>query len=159
MIHRRGFGIAVVAFAAVLGAGCALIPSHLERPHLTVVGVEVEHAQFLEQRFRVRIRVDNPNDRSLPVRAINFTIELAGERIGSGTSAAPFTVAANAATEFDALVTTDLATTLLKVLPHLKEGGAPVEYRLAGTVATDLPLLASVPFDQRGSFAISPRAP
>jgi len=159
MTLRRAFGAAFVALSAAISGACSLVPAHLERPQLTVVGVGLEHAQFLEQHFRVRIRVDNPNNRALPVRAINFTIELAGERIGGGTSAAPFTVAPRAATEFDALVTTDLATTLLRVLPHLKEGGPPVEYRLAGTVTTDLVLLGTVAFDQRGSFAISPRVP
>lgn len=140
-------------------AGCSLVAPHLEKPHLEVVGVEVERAQWLEQRFRVHIRVDNPNDRSLRVRSINFTIELAGDRIGSGTSAAPFTVAPLASTEFEAIVTTDLATTLLKIVPRMKDGSEPVPYRLVGTVATELALIGTVPFDQRGTFSLNQRAP
>ena len=148
-----------VLMAALLLAGCSVLAPHLERPHLEVVGVEVERAQWLEQRFRVRIRVDNPNNRSLPVRRLDFSIELAGDTIGGGASATPFTVAPLASTEFEAVVTTDLATTLLKIVPRIKDGSEPVPYRLVGTVTTELALLGTVPFDERGTFSLNQHVP
>ncbi len=148
-------------FAALtLGAsGCALFAPSFERPTLSVVGVEVEQAQLLEQRFRVRIRVHNPNDRALPVRGLSFTIELGGENFGSGTSAEAFSVPPLGEAEFDTLVTTNLATTLFKILPRLKDSAHPLDYRLVGKVTTDLTFLRSIPFDQRGSLPINQRAP
>jgi len=118
-----------------------------------VVGVELAGAQLLSQRFRVQVRVQNPNGVDLPVQAIHFTIELDGERVGDGATAAAFTVPARGEGRFDTLVTTDLATALTKLLPKLK-AGASVDYRLTGEVNTDLPFLRSVPFDERGSFAL-----
>jgi LEA14-like dessication related protein len=150
---------AATLLAALVVAACAALTPHYERPELSLVGVELESAQLLTQRFRVRVRVVNPNDRALPVQAINFTIELDGDRLGVGATAAAFTIPARGEGSFDALVTTDLATSLVKILPRLRDGGPPVAYRLAGEVSTALPFLRSIPFDQRGNFTLSSRAP
>jgi LEA14-like dessication related protein len=136
-------------------AGCALFAPHVQHPNLSVVGVEVADAQLLEQRFRVRVRVQNPNDRALPVRGLSFTMELAGEDFGYGESANAFTVPPLGEAEFDTFVTTHLATTLFRILPRLKDSARPLEYRVVGKVATDLVLLRSIPFDQRGTIGSS----
>ena len=149
---RRALGAAAVMLAA-LGA-CSLAP-HFEHPRLSVVRVDVEGAQLLTQRFRIRIRVENPNDRALPIRSLSFTMQVAGEDFGHGESAAAFTVPARGEGEFETIVTTDLATTLLKIMPRLKDRSQPIEYRLTGKVETDLAFLSTVPFDQRGSFTLN----
>jgi LEA14-like dessication related protein len=158
-VTRRARLAMVLAGVALAASGCALFAPPFERPTLSVVGVEIEEAQLMEQRFRVRIRVQNPNDRALPVRGLSFTIELAGEDFGSGASANAFSVPPLGEAEFDTLVTTNLATTLFKVLPRLKDGAQPLDYRLVGKVTTDLAFLRSIPFDQRGSLPLRQRAP
>ncbi len=150
---RRALCAGVFMLAA-LGA-CSLVAPHFEHPRLTVVRVDLEGAQLLAQRFRIRIRVENPNDRALPIRAISFTMQLAGEDFGYGATAAPFTVPARGEGEFETIVTTDLATTLMKILPRLKDRTQPIEYRLTGKVESDLAFLRTVPFDQRGSFTLN----
>ena len=146
--------LAVLGLSLLFAGGCSLTP-HFERPHLTVVKVDVEGAQFLQQRFRVHINVDNPNTRALPIRAITFTMQVAGEDFGYGATAAPFTVPANGSAEFETIVTTDLATTLLKVLPRIKDRSQPIEYRMTGKVETEMMFLGTVPFDQRGTFTLN----
>jgi LEA14-like dessication related protein len=148
-----------VVLATVLAAGagiaaCALFTPRFEHPILSVVGVEVVAAQLTEQRFRVRMRVQNPNDRALPVTGLSYTLQLAGEDLGHGQSASAFTVAAHGEAEFDMTVTTNLATSIFRILPRLSDSSQPIEYRLAGTVATELPFLRSIPFDEHGSFQI-----
>ena len=142
-----------LAGAALLGA-CGLGGPRLERPQLSLVGVELKDAQLMEQRFVVRLRVQNPNGRALPIRGIDCTMELAGERFGQGTSAAAFTVPGHGEAVFDLLVTTNLAASLPRLLPRLKDGREPLDYRLAGTVSTDFALLRSMPFDQRGQLRL-----
>jgi LEA14-like dessication related protein len=148
-----------VVLAAVLAAGagiagCTLITPRFEHPILSVVGVEVEAAQLTEQRFRVRMHVQNPNDRALPVTGLSYTLQLAGEDFGHGLSARAFTVAAHGEAEFDMTVTTNLATSIFRILPRLSDSSQPIEYRVTGTVGTELPFLRSIPFDEHGSFQI-----
>ena len=154
MMKRAGM-VVLVAVLALGAVACSLVKPHFERPRLTVVRVDVEGTQILQQRFRVHMRVENPNSRALPIRTLTFTMQLAGEDFGYGAIAAPFTVPALGEAEFDTLVTTDLATALIKILPKIKDRSQPIEYRLVGKVETDLAFLSSVPFDQRGSFTLN----
>ncbi len=157
MPHRaRGIDAAFVPalVSAALLAGCSLLAPRFERPQLSLVGVELRDARLMEQRFVVRLRVQNPNDRALPVRGIDCAMELVGERFGSGTSAAAFTVPARGEALFEMIVTTNLAASLPRLLPRLKDASEPLAYRLVGTVSTDMAFLRSIPFDQGGQLRL-----
>lgn len=143
--------LAATAFAT---AGCAAMLPKLETPHLSVIGVQVVSTTVFEQRFNVKMRVQNPNDRALPIRGLKYTMELAGEDFGRGMSAKAFTVPALGEAEFDMIVTTNLATSLLKILPQLEKNPESVEYRLQGTVSTDLGMLRSIPFTEKGRLSM-----
>lgn len=143
--------LAVAAFAT---AGCAALLPKLETPHLSVIGVEVVSTTMFEQRFNVKMRVQNPNDRALPIRGLKYTMQLAGQDFGRGMSAKAFTVPALGEAEFDMIVTTNLATSLLKILPALEKNPESLEYRLEGTVSTDLGLLRTIPFSESGRLSM-----
>ena len=75
--------------AAALGlmlAACSSMLPKIEAPQLQVVKVDVLKSDFLQQELRVRMRVDNPNDRVLPVRGITYEMEVAGEPFAHGES-------------------------------------------------------------------------
>ena len=59
--------------------GCALAP-HFEPPRLSVVGVQVVSSELWEQRLKVRLRVQNPNDVALAVKGIDYTFDVTGQR-------------------------------------------------------------------------------
>ncbi len=139
---------------ALLLAGCATLAPHFEKPQLTVASIEIKEATLAEQRFSVRMRVQNPNSRALPVEGISYTIELAGEELGRGVTADRFTVPAYGEAEFEMFVTTNLASTFFKVLPRLKDSAHPAEYRLVGKVHTGLAFLRTIPFDEKGVFPV-----
>lgn len=155
-------GLARVARAVACGvllaaglAGCALFAPKLEKPELSIVGVQVVDAQFMAQRFNVKVRVRNPNDRELPITGIEYTMQVAGEDFGRGMSAKSFVVPALGEAEFDMIVTTNLAGSLLKLLPRLQGAGREaIDYRIEGTVRTDLMFLRRIPFTQKGTFAL-----
>jgi LEA14-like dessication related protein len=150
--YAAALALALLALAAL--GGCATLAPHFEHPRLYLVGVEVKDATLSEQHLRVRMRVENPNDRPLPVRGIDYSLRIGGEDFGSGSSVSAFTVPARGEAEFDMLMTTNLAATLWKVLPRLKDSSQPLEYRLVGRVSTDLAFLHSIPFDERGSLPV-----
>lgn len=145
---RAATALAVLATAAA----CALVAPHFERPQITVVKIEVKDAQLLQQHFLVHVRVANPNDRALPVREISCSLQLGDEDFGHGLSAGAFTVPAQGTAEFALLVTTDLATGILKLLPRLRDSAKPLDYRLTGRVETGLAWLRTIPFDERGTL-------
>jgi LEA14-like dessication related protein len=139
---------------AVMLAGCALAPK-LEPPQLSIVGVQIVSGDLFAQRLKVRVHVQNPNDRALPVKGLEYTIEVEGEQFASGESAASFEVPALGEAEFDMNVTTNLASALLKVLARGPNGlGQEVSYRLSGKVSLSQGLLRSIPFEAHGTFKL-----
>ena len=140
--------------AAFVLAACALT-SNFTPPRLSVVDVQIQSSDLWEQRLKVRMRVQNPNDRRLPVKGLEYTMEVEGQQFASGESAASFVVPAMGEAEFDMNVTTHLAGTLLKLLGRGSEAlGPSVAYRLTGRIALSQGLMRSIPFEERGSFSL-----
>jgi LEA14-like dessication related protein len=133
-------------------SGCSLFVPKLEAPRLSVVDVEFQKGAFWEQKLRVRMHVENPNDRVLPIKGIAYTLDVNGQEFAHGESAASFVVPARGEAEFDMNTTANMAGTIISLLQHGM--GSTVDYRLVGKVSLSQGLLRSIPFDQHGSFKI-----
>ena len=140
--------------AAWLLAACALTSKFIP-PRLSVVDVQIQSSDLWQQRLKVRMHVQNPNDRSLPVKGLEYTMEVEGQQFASGESAASFVVPAMGEAEFDMNVTANLAGTLLKLLGRGPDPlGQSVAYRLSGKIALSEGLMRSIPFEERGTFRL-----
>jgi LEA14-like dessication related protein len=137
---------------AVALSGCTLFVPKLETPKLSIVDVEVRKANFLEQQLRVRIRVENPNDRSLPIQGLSYTIYLGGQEFATGVSDASFIVPALGNAEFNMDVTANAAGALFAILS--KPPGQSIDYHMKGRVELSHGWLRSIPFEQSGSFTL-----
>ena len=140
------------AAGTLLVAACALAPK-LATPQLTVVGVQVVGGDLISQRLKVRLHVDNPNDRTLPVAGIDYTLEVDGQALATGESAASFVVPALGSAEFDMNVTTNVAGAVIRLLSRGADSQS-VAYHLTGRISLSSGLLRSIPFEQRGSFRL-----
>ena len=145
---RRNAPVGFFATLIALLAACATAPK-LEPPKVSIVGLKVVSAEVWVQHLKVRLQLHNPNDRDLPVTALEYTIEIAGQDIASGSYAESFVVPAHGDAEFDTNVTANLASAVLKLLTHVPSTLVP--YRLAGKI-TLAEGLGRIPFEERASF-------
>jgi LEA14-like dessication related protein len=141
-------------FLTALLAGCSLFVPKLEAPGLSIVNVELLKSGLWEQRLQVRMRVQNPNERTLPVKGLTYTIDVAGQPFASGVSGASFVVPAKGEAEFDMNVTANMASALFKMLGRGSGAADRIEYRIRGKVSLSEGWLRTVPFEQRGSFSL-----
>ena len=141
-----------VVLAMLCLSGCSLFVPKLQPPRLSVVNVEFQKGALWQQKLRVRMHVDNPNNRELPIRGINYTLDVNGQEFAHGESAASFVVPALGEAEFDMNMTANMAGTILSLLSHGSD--ANVEYHLAGRISLSEGLLRSIPFDQHGNFSL-----
>jgi LEA14-like dessication related protein len=142
--------LGAVLALALLGA-CSTMK--LEKPHLDVVDVQLLRSDLLSQQLRVRMRVDNPNDRELPVKAITYQLLLAGEEIANGESEKNFTVPALGSTEFDVSMKANAANALLRLLGGGRKLDS-LDYRLVGKVSLSSGMLRTIPFDETGQIKL-----
>jgi len=137
------------ACAALLLTGCSLFVPKFEKPALSVVSIQLLKSDLWHQELKVRMRVQNPNDRALPVKGISYELEVDGQELAHGISGDSFLVPANGEAEFDMSVSANMASVLVKVL---SQGGNQVDYRMTGKISLSAGLLRSIPFDERGTF-------
>jgi LEA14-like dessication related protein len=96
---------------ALVLTGCAST-FDLQPPTLSLVSMKVQIADLFSQRLQVRMRVVNPNARELPIKGIDYRIEVNGAENGQGRGHRSFVVPAQGDAEFDLQVTANLASTL-----------------------------------------------
>lgn len=136
-------------------AGCSLVAPKFEKPQISVASVELKGGNFLQQNFLVKLNVQNPNDRSLPVTSLHVELNVDGERIASGTSSRAFVVPAHGDTQFDMDITANVALVLLKLAGRKDQHADLIAYDMTGGASLDLPFLRDLPFHQHGSFALT----
>ena len=141
--------LAVAALATV--AGCAGFGKKIETPTVDVTDVQILSADMFAQSFKVRLKVQNPNDFDVPVESIDFKLYLMGDEFGEGVTEAPFTLPAKGEAEFDTLLSTKFISALGRVVS--RKGGNKlenVEYAVTGTLHLAKGFVREVPFSHKG---------
>jgi LEA14-like dessication related protein len=90
-------------------AACSVIRPTFTQPILSVVSIELVSGNLFQQNFLVKLNVQNPNQRALPVTGLHAELNVAGERIASGVSNNAFVVPAQGSTEFDMTISANMA--------------------------------------------------
>ena len=149
-----------LAFVLAMLAACSTLTPKLETPTVSLLGVQMTSGDMFSQRFNVRVKIENPNDLEVPVKSLEYTIYLMGDRFGEGTSERPFVLPARGEAEFDMLVTTDFVSALGRLVSRM--GGNKlenVEYAVTGKLHLDKGFVRTIPFEHKGllNFTKAPR--
>jgi LEA14-like dessication related protein len=142
----------LIALFAVGLSGCSLFVPKLEKPTLSVVDVQLLKGDLWHQELKVRMRVQNPNDRQLPVKGLSYELDVDGQEFAHGISGDSFVVPARGEAEFDLSVSANMASLLVKMLGQ--GGGDSLDYQLTGKISLSAGLLRSFSFNEHGSFKL-----
>lgn len=140
--------VAGLAIVAALLAGCA---GRLQKPEISLAGVELVGLGLVEQRLLLKLRISNPNDVDLPVKALSFDLELDGQPFAKGASEQPVRVPRQADALLEVKVVSRLGE-LLKPLRAARQNGK-LGYRVHGRV--ELEGSGSVAFDRSGDVSLA----
>jgi len=154
MCGMRAVPLSVSIAASVMLGGCSLFVPKFETPQLSVVNVELQKSDLWEQRMKVRMRVENPNDRPIPVKGLTVALDVQDQEIAHGVSGASFVVPALGEAEFDMNMTANMAGALLKLLGAGNQMSDSIDYRITGKLSLSSGLFRSIPFEDRGSVRL-----
>jgi len=134
-------------------AGCSTwFSSDFKDPRVQLKNVEIIKARLLEQQFMLRFRIDNPNERSLPVRGLVYTVHLNDIELASGESSGWATVPANGFEYYEVPIHTNLWRHMKYVVRLLEKPDRPIAYRLDGELKTGLMLGRRVHISTNGEI-------
>jgi LEA14-like dessication related protein len=150
MRHFRAFVglLAVVALAA-----CAQI-GEARSPQVHVVDIQLLPGGLLEQRFRVELRIGNPNDFDLPLDGLTFELDLNGRHFAEGFTNHSVTVPRLG----EARVSVDASTTLFDMMEQVLILGelTEISYRIEGVVYLRGLSRRQVPYERGGRLRLLP---
>jgi len=143
----------IIALTVCVGA-CSLLAPKFNRPNITVMSIELRGGNLLQQNFAVKLNIQNPNDRPLPIHGLHAELNVGGEQIASGTSDRAVVIPALGESEFNLTITANLALALLKLADRANQHADSIDYDLTGAASLDLPFLRNLPFHQSGTLKL-----
>lgn len=143
---RRGL---IILSIALLSA-CAGLGGLSQKPEVSVAGLKLVQVGVFEQRFILKLRVQNPNDVELRINGLSVEVELNGQPFITGLSDKGVTVPRFGEAVLEVMATSTLGSAL-KQLRELQKGGRErIDYRIVGRL--NLSGIGTVPFERRGDL-------
>jgi LEA14-like dessication related protein len=137
-------------FAFIL-SGCAMMQDSLEAPHVTLTDLRILDMTLFEQRYGLKIRVQNPNPVALPITGMNFRLDINDAELGRGVSDQPVTVPAYG----EAVMEIKLTSNLVRIIDQIRglESGTVqgLRYHLSGGLSL-ANRMSKLPFDYQGEI-------
>ena len=145
----RLWALLLCAFAL---AGCASL-SQREPVRINVVGLEPIPGEGMEMRFKVKLRVQNPNDTAIDFDGLALDLDLNGRPFASGVSDRTCSVARFGETLIEIPVSVSAIAVVRQALGVIEgDGKAEVPYALRGRLAGGL--LGGMRFSDSGTLKL-----
>lgn len=151
--HRTLSRWVLSLLAVALLASCSLLPK-LEAPDVQLVGLQLLPSQGMEQQIRVSLRIQNPNNRDIPLDGLSLKLGLAGHDLLSGGNKLATTLPALGSTRMDVDLSLNLLAGLGLVQTLMKNPNQPLEYHLTGKAFMSETLMPNVPFEHKGTIVV-----
>ena len=154
-MRSKGLILALCIILQLMLSGCAGLMRQPEPPHVTLTALEPLDLTLFEQRFRLILRLQNPNDFELPIVGMDCSVEINQREFAYGVSRQAVTVPAFGEGVMEVTVVSSIFKVLSQIQEWSGESGGLLRYRLSGGVS-----LAGgfrrIPFEYRGEFRFTP---
>ena len=147
--------ILLVVCAAGLASGCGT-PSDVIPPKVTLVGLTPVGGNLFEQRFRVDLRISNPNDFDIPLDGLSFEMAVNGAHFATGLSNQSVRIP-RLGSEVVAVEAIAGSADLFRNLLIVAQEGR-IDYRINGTALIGGLAQDTVPFERSGRLSLIPDA-
>lgn len=148
----RWFATAILSFVLI---GCGGLPmgSNLIKPKVSIADIRMLDSTMFEQRFAIKLRVQNPNNFSIPVSGLNYQLSLNGSAFGSGVSNQAFSIPKNAESLVEVEATTSLPS-VIKALSGWMKNKDTLTYAILGNINVGN-RSSAIPFDYSGELNLN----
>jgi LEA14-like dessication related protein len=132
--------------------GCASLTQPWIAPEVAVTSLKPQQLGLDQQTFLVGLRIHNPNDRMLPIKAMSYRLSLEGDQVAAGGGKLERQIPAFGEESAEVSVTGNAAQVMAR-LPMLMLQSRPLNYQIAGTVT----VAGVIPIPYRYSGELDPK--
>ena len=144
--RNRWMGLPVV----LLMAACSSMPKDFEAPRVHITDMTAKDVAIFEQRFDMKIRIQNPNNTDLSINGLKFDIDLNEREFANGMSGENVTIPRFSSQVLNVEVITGISSFLRQFQEFNKTGSSKLRYRIKGTAFVEAPRTFKLPFDEKG---------
>lgn len=123
--------LSVVTLVVALLSSCALLDPAYEKPAVHLVRIEPLSSSGFEQRFRVDLKIINPNRSGLNISGMSYTLKLNGEKVVTGVAGQIAEIPSFSETVVQVEASTNILAGLRLVSSLLNKPGRELHYELA----------------------------
>jgi LEA14-like dessication related protein len=134
--------------------GCSTLRPKLEPIRLMIISIGMTSPDMFSQQFLVRMHVENPNDREIDIKGVDYKLVLQGDAFADGVSTKGFKLPAKGEQDVDLPVRTAFTSSFGRLISRLN-GSKRVEYVIEGTLLTDISMLKKIPFRESGTAELT----
>ncbi len=120
----------LLACVVLLASSCALFDRAYEKPAVHLVKIEALSSRGLEQRFRVDLKIINPNSAGLRISGMSYTLKLNGEKVVKGVTGQVSAIPAHSETTVQVEAATNILAGLRLISSLLDQPGRVLHYEL-----------------------------
>jgi LEA14-like dessication related protein len=132
-------------------SGCAGLQTQEERIRVTIADIRPLESSLMEQRYLLKIRLQNRAKEALKIDGMSFDLDLNGKRFASGVSNQETTVQGFSETTLEVKLNSTVFG-LLKQFNALQDRqGGSFDYQISGNLSTPGSML-SLPFSEKGEI-------
>ncbi|MES9972098.1 MAG: LEA type 2 family protein [Candidatus Thiodiazotropha sp.] len=137
--------------------GCASLQPGEDRIRVTIADLRPLESTLMEQRYLVKIRLQNRTKEALEVDGMSFDLDLNGKRFASGVSNQKASIPGFS----ESLLEVELSSTVFGLIKQFsalqdrKDGS--FDYQISGSLSSPESMLA-LPFSEKGEINLLPSA-
>ena len=138
---RRSLHAFLLLFLINWCSGCAALHGVRESPKISLADIQVQRAGLMENAFLLQLRVMNPNDVAIDLKAITCNLTLDGKPFARGVGDSNQRIEAYSSTIVPVSVyssVVDMAGALARLLQAGVRLNDPARYALEGTAILDV---------------------
>lgn len=143
--------VTLIILLTALMLGCASLGQRREPPIVSLAGLQMGEMTLFEQRYRLQLRVQNPNDVELPISGLHCTLVINDREFANGVSDASVIVPRFGEALLNVEVVSDLRRVIAQLRDRRRQPVESITYRLSGKLTLQNSPFP-IPFDYHGEF-------
>ena len=146
---------AFVVLLATALSSCSILGTNLAKPEMSLINIESLPSGNLEQLYALTFRILNPNEVTLPIRGLSYSVNIQGKPFATGASPDDLDIEAFGSSEFTVEVSTNVFRTAQVLLELLRSRPETIDYQLLAKIKTRIPVMGTVEVTRTGSINVS----
>lgn len=148
--------VVLLLLPLMLIQGCASLSPNFEKPDVQVTAVEpLPNNHSGDLRFRIHLRVFNPNDSALALSGLYYTLKLAGHKVITGTSNNLPVIPAYGQEAIVVDASANLMGSIMAMTELVRLQGNTVPYELEAKLGLQKSILPAIRVSKRGELRLN----